>query len=87
MLDVHELSTSLPHIQTSKDFIRIIVLLISQKDYEHYIAMGFESKLYFLKICMLFDMSMSVGKKTPMGGLLRMDMAFSAERSVEGECC
>ena len=44
MFDVYEITNSLPHIQISKDFTWFIVLLISQKDYEHYIAGEFDSK-------------------------------------------
>ena len=46
MFEVYEITASLPDIQTSKDFIRFIVLLISQKDYEHYTTGGFDHKLF-----------------------------------------
>ena len=49
MFDVHEIFTSLPHIHIPDDFIRFVVLLASQKDYEHYTARGFESKVNYLK--------------------------------------
>jgi hypothetical protein len=48
MLHVQNATTSLPHIHTSKDYIELVVLLISQKDYEHYTTERFDCKFFLL---------------------------------------
>jgi hypothetical protein len=76
MLHVHNTTTSLPHIHTSKDPTKLIVLLISQKDYEHYTSGGSDCKLFLFLKYMSSDMVVSAGQvKALMNNMSQRDLS------------
>jgi hypothetical protein len=75
-------------IRTYKEYTKVVVLLISQKDYEHYIIGGFEKQVFLFLKHILSDMGTSAGQpKVPMRGSSQKELSAAPVGRPVGEYC